>query len=37
MSLTKSPQLVVAAKMTARDLRKKQTEGEQIFWEAVRN
>ena len=37
MSLNRSPQLITVAKNTARELRRRQTEGEGIFWEAVRN
>lgn len=37
MSLTRSPQLIAVAKVVARELREKQTKGEIIFWEAVRN
>lgn len=37
MSLNKNWKLVNIAKIVCRDLRKKQTNAEKIFWEAVRN
>lgn len=37
MSLNRSPKLITVAKSVARDLRRRQTKGEQMFWEAVRN
>ena len=37
MSLTGAPELIVVAKTVARDLRRRQTEGERFFWKAVRN
>lgn len=37
MSLNKKWELVNIAKIVCRDLRKRQTTAEQIFWEAVRN
>ena len=37
MSLSRSPGLVLVAKHVARELRRRQTNGEHIFWQAVRN
>ena len=37
MSLDNKTKLVEIAKLVCRDLRKKSTEAEKIFWEAVRN
>ena len=37
MSLSNDPRLRQVAKQLCRDLRKKQTNAEKIFWEAVRN
>ena len=37
MSLSNNPRLRQAAKQLCRDLRKKQTDAEKIFWEVVRN
>jgi len=37
MSLCRSPQLIVVAKAVARELRRRQTSSERMFWEAVRN
>jgi very-short-patch-repair endonuclease len=37
MSLTRSHELIAVARTIARELRRKQTRGERIFWEAVRN
>jgi len=37
MSLNKKGELVKIAKIVCRDLRKKQTNAEKMFWEAVRN
>ena len=37
MSLNSKTKLVEIAKVVCRDLRKKSTEAEKIFWEAVRN
>ncbi len=37
MSLNKERELIGIAKSICRDLRKRQTNAEQIFWEAVRN
>ncbi|MBM2841097.1 MAG: hypothetical protein HW412_1625 [Bacteroidetes bacterium] len=36
MSLSKSPELILVAKKTSRELRRDQTKAEEIFWEAVR-
>ena len=37
MSLNRSPQLLAVAKGVARDLRRRQTVGERLFWDVVRN
>ena len=37
MSLSRSPGLLVVAKKVARELRRRQTNGERIFWQEVRN
>jgi len=37
MSLSRPPGLVLVAKHVARELRRRQTNGERIFWQAVRN
>ncbi|NWF89014.1 MAG: DUF559 domain-containing protein [Ignavibacteriaceae bacterium] len=37
MSLTRNPKLVEIAKMLCRELRKKATETEKMFWDAVRD
>lgn len=37
MSLSKNPQLIAISKQLCRELRKKSTTAERIFWEAVRD
>ena len=37
MSLSKNPKLIAISKQLCRELRKKSTNAEKIFWEAVRN
>jgi very-short-patch-repair endonuclease len=37
MSLNKKNELIEVAKIICRDLRKRQTKAEEIFWQAVRN